>query len=152
MVLGARNDNQLKYALNIGPVTLEAQYSPSEGGPFSTTLGRSIGGMAKYAAGPIGVSGAYLSRKDDAGREGEAYVAGVGYQSGPLYLNASYARSTFDDGLNTALLLVGLGVDNAITGASAAGFPRQRRDQPYRLHGRHPPPLLSEALSRNKRI
>lgn len=114
--LGVRNDNQAKYALNLGGFTFEAQWSADEPG-FSTTLGKSMGGMAKYAFGPVSVAGGYLQREDDAGRDAKGYVVGAGYQSGPLYLNASYARNTFDDGLNTALLLVGTGADNAIAGS-----------------------------------
>ena len=122
MVLGARNDNQVKYALNLGPVTLEAQYSAGEG-PFSSTTGRSVGGMAKYASGPIALGAGYIERKDDAGRKAQGYVAGAAYQQGPLYLNAFYARNSFDDGLNTALLLIGTGIDNIVAGSSPGQIP-----------------------------
>jgi predicted porin len=129
LALGARNDNQVKYALNLGCFSFEAQWSPQDSGPFSTTSGRSWGGMAKYAAGPFGAAGAYLERKDDAGRKAKAYVLGGAYQSGPLYLNASVARNDFDDGLNTALLLVGSGVDNAVAGSRPGQLPTRVKER-----------------------
>ena len=136
--LGVRNDNQAKYALNLGDFTFEAQWSADEPG-FSTTMGKSLGGMAKYAFGPVSVAGGYLQREDDAGHEAKGYIVGAGYQSGPLYLNASYARNTFDDGLNTALLLVGTGADNAIAGVEAGPACDPRRQPQHVEPGWHLP-------------
>lgn len=118
MLLGARSDEQLKYTLNVGGLTVAAQYAFGNGA-FSTTSGKSMGATAKYAmANGLAFGAGYLDRKDDDGRKAKAYLSGVGYQSGKVYLNASFMRNTFDDGLNSGLMLVGLGIDNAIVGAS----------------------------------
>ena len=116
MLLGARSDQQLKYTLNMGGLTVAAQYAFGHTA-FSPTSGQSLGGTAKYSWGGLAAGVGYLQRKDDDARKAKAYLAGVGYHAGPLYLNASFLRNTFDDGLNSGLMLVGLGLDNTIVGA-----------------------------------
>ena len=117
MLLGARTDQQIKYTGTFGKFTVAAQYGFGDTA-FSTTSGKSMGATFKYANGGFGTGAGYLVRKDDAGRKARAYTAGAGYQTGALYLNASFTRNSFDDGLSSTLMLVGLGIDNAIVGSS----------------------------------
>ncbi|OUM02456.1 porin [Variovorax sp. JS1663] len=117
LALGVRNDNQVKYQLVANGWTLALQASAGEGAPFSTTMGKSRGGMLKYSDGPIGVGGGYLERRDNADRKAQASLLGAAYTKGPLYLNVALASARFDDGLNTALLMVGTGVENTIAPA-----------------------------------
>ena len=132
LALGVRNDNQIKYALNLGGFTAEAQWSPDEGsGPSAATpaLGKSWGAMAKYSFGSFAAGAGYLERKDAAGLKAEAYVVGGAYQAGPLYLNLSYGRNNFDDGMNTGLFLVGSGFDNAVAGVRPGQVPNDVKDR-----------------------
>lgn len=135
VALGARNDNQVKYLLQAGPLTAELEVAAGEGAATTTTsLGKAYGGMLRYDFGPVAASGGYLERRDAADRKARAWALGAGYQAGPLYLNASAAANRFDDGLNTALLLVGSGAENtlapnqpAVTPLLGAVHTRERR-------------------------
>ncbi|HEY1393720.1 MAG TPA: porin, partial [Methylibium sp.] len=90
--LGSRNDNMVKYLATLGAFTFEAQVSALQGDP---TLVKSWGAAAKYGFGELALGGGYLEEKAMNGGKAKAYNLGVGYTSGPLYLNASYAHSTF---------------------------------------------------------
>jgi predicted porin len=117
LALGVRNDNQLKYQVASNGWTLALQASAGEDAPFSTTMGKSWGGSLKYANGPIGIGGGYLERRDNVDRKAQAYVLGAAYTQGKFYLNGALASDRFDDGLNTALLMVGTGVENTVVPA-----------------------------------
>ncbi|HET7794590.1 MAG TPA: porin [Rhizobacter sp.] len=114
VAMGARNDNMAKYALTVGGLAIELEAAAGEGAAATTTVGKALGGMARYATGPVTLGGGYLEREDAAQLKAKGYVAGVAYQSGPLYLNASFIRNEFDDGFNSAVLLVGSGVENIV--------------------------------------
>jgi predicted porin len=116
--LGIRNDNQLKYRMMSGPWAAFAQLSADEGASFSTTTGKSAGLGIRYGGEFIQVGLAYLDREDASSRHARAYLAGVAYRKGAVYLNASWARNSFEDGFNTALLLVGSGTENTVLAAS----------------------------------
>jgi predicted porin len=118
-----RNDNQIKYAIVSGGFMAELQYSLGEGVPSTTWTGKSWGAMARYAVGGLALGGAVLERRDDADRKANGYTLGAGYTSGKLYLNAAWARNSFDDGVNTALLLVGSGIENSIAPARPGQSP-----------------------------
>lgn len=92
--LGARQDNMVKYLIESGPVRAEVQVSAGEG----TGPNKSVGGLLRYADGPIAVGGAYLQVEDQLGLKVKAYTAGAAYTSGPWYLNLSWATNKFDRG------------------------------------------------------
>lgn len=123
MALGIRNDNQLKYRAMSGPWAVFAQFSAGEHGTFSTTSGKSLGIGARYGGDSVQAGLAYLNREDSAGKHAKAYVAGAAYRKDALYLNASWSRNDFDDGFNTALLLVGSGAENTVLAASPLQSP-----------------------------
>ena len=92
--LGARQDNMVKYLIESGPIRGEIQVSAGEG----TGPNKSVGGLLRYADGPIAVGGAYLQVEDQAGRKAKAYTAGGAWTSGPWYANLSWATNKFDAG------------------------------------------------------
>jgi predicted porin len=114
MLLGARSDSLVKYRYTLGAFSVAAQYSFKEGEAFSTSTGRSWGGNMRYASGPWAAGLGHMQRKDADDRKARAYMLGGSYRTDALYLNAFWARSQFDNGFNTALMLVGLGIDNTV--------------------------------------
>lgn len=118
MALGIRNDNMIKYRAAKGPWSLFAQYSAAEKSATTPTTGKSIGAAIRYAADGFQGGLAYLDRTDSSGNHAKAYVSGVAYRKNAIYLNASWSRNNFDDGFNTAIMLIGSGVENAIAGSS----------------------------------
>jgi predicted porin len=117
LALGVRNDNQVKLQFARNGLSVALQGSAGENAPFSTTTGKSWGGMARYKLGELAVGGGFLERRDAADRHAKALVLGTGYSSERVYANVAWARNTFDDGLNSALLLVGTGVENIVAPA-----------------------------------
>jgi predicted porin len=92
--LGARQDNMVKYLVEKGPIRAEVQVSAGEG----TGPNKSVGGLLRYADGPIAVGGAYLQVEDQLGNKVKAYTAGGAWSSGPWYVNLSWATNKFDRG------------------------------------------------------
>ncbi|WP_431260543.1 porin [Roseateles chitinivorans] len=92
--LGARQDNMVKYLFESGPIRGEIQVSAGEG----TGPNKSVGGLLRYADGPIAAGGAYLQVEDPQGRKVKAYTAGGAWTSGPWYVNLSWATNKFDQG------------------------------------------------------
>jgi predicted porin len=117
LALGVRNDNQIKYQVTKDTFTLALQASAGEGQPFGTTTGKSLGGTLRYSSNGLGAGAGYLEREDTAKRKAKAMLLGAAYTTGPWYVNAQWASDRFDDGLNTAVLLVGSGLENVIAPA-----------------------------------
>jgi len=104
MSLGARNDNMVKYLVEVGGLRFEAQVSAGEGN--ATTVGangKSIGGLLRYATGPFAIAGAYVDLKDTAGKSVKAMTVGGSWTSGPWYINGGWARNDFATGFNPTL-------------------------------------------------
>jgi predicted porin len=110
-MLGARNDNMVKYAITVGGFTGEAQVSAGEGAATGFGAnGKSMGGALKYVIGGFSFAGAYLELEDAGGKNVEALTVGGSWKSGPLYVNLSWGRNEFETGFNPTL--------NALYGAS----------------------------------
>lgn len=92
----ARNANSVKYTLVLGGLTAQAQVSAGEG---SLTIPKTIGGSLKYNFGSVAVGGGYIQEEINGGPKVDVYTAGVGFTSGPLYLNAGYFKTEYDPGL-----------------------------------------------------
>jgi len=117
--LGARNDNMVKYLIEVGGFRAEAQVSAGEG---SAAGGKSMGGLLRYAVGEFAVAGAYLDLKDGAGKSVKATTIGGAWTSGPWYLNAGWARNKFESGFSavTNATLAG-SIVGALNAAAALG-------------------------------
>lgn len=99
--LGSRNANMVKYALVLGNFTGEAQVSAGEG---DATLLKSVGAAGKYVMGPIAFGGGYIESETSVGLKAKKLQAGIAYTSGPIYLNYSYGRNKFDEGIGAAAI------------------------------------------------
>jgi predicted porin len=100
--LGARNNNMVKYAAELGGLQAELQASPSEG---SALGGKSYGGLVRYTINEFSFGGAYLELADGSGLRAKATTLGGSWSSGPWYVAASFARNTFATGFNPQLIL-----------------------------------------------
>lgn len=99
--LGSRNANMVKYAVVLGSFTGEAQVSASEGD--AATL-KSYGLAGKYVLGPVAFGGGFIESETASGLKAKAYQGGVAYTAGPLYLNYSYGKNEFDNGIGAAAI------------------------------------------------
>ncbi|MDN3921140.1 porin [Roseateles violae] len=119
--LGARNDNMVKYLIEVGGFRAEAQVSAGEGN--ATTVGangKSMGGLLRYATGEFAAAGAYLQLEDTAGKNVKGWTVGGSWSSGPWYVNASWGRNEFETGFNPTLNITLLG---SIAGALTTKTP-----------------------------
>ncbi|MDT9002161.1 porin [Paucibacter sp. APW11] len=126
MSLGSRQDNMVKYMAEWEGLRLELQVSAGEGVTAATTNGKTVGGLLRYATGPLAVVGAIQKLDDAAGKSVTASLLGVGYTDGPLYLNAGWAKNSIDTGFNSTLnagLLAGISPLAAPSNPAAAGGP-----------------------------
>ncbi len=89
---GTRNNNDVKYKNNFGPVLLEVDNSfGGVAGDFSSGAARSVG--LNYATGPIGIGGVYGHRNLLVGKSyvGDSYyMVGASYQLGPVRLSGGF--------------------------------------------------------------
>ncbi|HEX3142033.1 MAG TPA: porin [Rhizobacter sp.] len=129
LAMGVRSDNAVKYLFERNGFAAELQASAGEGQAFTTTQGKSFGGLVKYSGGPLGAGAGWLKREDEAGREATGVLVGASWTAGAMYLNAYVTRNSFADGFNAGLLLLGTGFENALApsepGQSLTGVNRR---------------------------
>jgi predicted porin len=99
MSLGARQDNMVKYLVQVGNVYGEVQVSAGEGNT-AINANKSIGGLLRYNDGTIGAGGAYLQVTGSDGKKVKASTLGASYTAGPLYAHVAWASNKFDEGAN----------------------------------------------------
>ncbi|RZI71076.1 MAG: porin, partial [Rubrivivax sp.] len=94
--MAARQDNMVKYLVQLGNIYGEVQVSAGEGA--STGLpNKTIGGLVRYNDGKIAGGGAYLQATEQSGRKIKATVLGASYTQGPLYVHASVGENKFEN-------------------------------------------------------
>jgi predicted porin len=98
MAMTARQDNMVKYLVQLGNVYGEVQVSAGEGqaGAAAVQPSKTIGGLLRYSDGTFGAGGAYLQATEQTGRKIKATVLGVSYTSGPLYVHASWGENKYE--------------------------------------------------------
>jgi predicted porin len=99
MSMAARQDNMVKYLVQLGNVYGEIQVSAGEGqsGAAAQLPNKTIGGLLRYSDGTFGAGGAYLQATEQTGRKIKATVLGASYTSGPLYVHASWGQNKFEN-------------------------------------------------------
>lgn len=98
LAMTARQDNMVKYLVQLGNVYGEIQVSAGEGasGAAAAQPAKTMGAMLRYNDGVWGAGGAYLQAEEQTGKKIKATVLGVSYTSGPLYVHASWGENKFD--------------------------------------------------------
>lgn len=94
--LGARNDNMVKYLIEVGPVRGALQVSAGEASP---TGGKSVGGYLRYSADGIGAGVGYEEYEFASGKKLKGSTFGASYKTGPWYFNAGWGENKVDSGL-----------------------------------------------------
>jgi predicted porin len=99
MAMTARQDNMVKYLVQLGNVYGEVQVSAGEGqaGAAAAQPNKTIGGLLRYSDGTFGAGGAYLQATEQTGKKIKATVLGASYTSGPLYVHASWGENKFEN-------------------------------------------------------
>jgi predicted porin len=99
MSMTARQDNMVKYLVQLGNVYGEVQVSAGEGqaGAAAAQPNKTIGGLLRYSDGTFGAGGAYLQATEQTGKKIKATVLGASYTSGPLYVHASWGENKFEN-------------------------------------------------------
>lgn len=98
VALSGRQSNMVKYLIQQGGFTAEAQVSAGEASGDKT-----VGAMGRYQTGGFAFGAGYINAKDPAGKQVKARVIGGSYTNGPIYINAAKAWNDFDSGFNTTL-------------------------------------------------
>jgi predicted porin len=103
--LNARQDNMVKYLIEVGSFRAEFQVTAGEGNAAAVSAGngKSMGGLLRYAAGEFATAGAYMELEDTAGKSVQAYTIGGSWSRGPWYVNASWGRNDFEAGFSPTL-------------------------------------------------
>ncbi|MDR7269037.1 putative porin [Pelomonas saccharophila] len=98
MAMAARQDNMVKYLVQVGNIYGEVQVSAGEGqsGAAASLPNKTIGGLVRYNDGKFGAGGAYLQATEQTGKKIKATVLGASYTDGPLYVHASWGENKFD--------------------------------------------------------
>jgi predicted porin len=98
MAMTARQDNMVKYLVQLGNVYGEIQVSAGEGqsGAGAVQPSKTIGGLLRYSDGTFGAGGAYLQATEQTGRKIKATVLGASYTAGPLYVHASWGENKYE--------------------------------------------------------
>ncbi len=98
MSMTARQDNMVKYLVQLGNVYGEVQVSAGEGqsGAAAALPNKTIGGLIRYNDGKWGAGGAYLQATEQTGKKIKATVLGASYTDGPLYVHASWGENKFE--------------------------------------------------------
>lgn len=98
MAMTARQDNMVKYLVQLGNVYGEIQVSAGEGQSGAAALqpAKTIGGLLRYSDGTFGAGGAYLQATEQTGRKIKATVLGASYTAGPLYVHASWGENKYE--------------------------------------------------------
>ena len=114
--LGARNDNMVKYLIEVGPVRAALQVSAGEG---AATGGKSVGGYLRYSASGIGAGVGYEEYEFASEKKVKATTVGASYKTGAWYFNAGWADNKVDDGLTPTDRVV---LGSFWTGTANGGF------------------------------
>lgn len=99
MAMAARQDNMVKYLVQVGNLYGEVQVSAGEGqaGAAAALPNKTIGALVRYNDGKFGAGGAYLQATEQTGKKIKATVLGASYTDGPLYVHASWGENKFDN-------------------------------------------------------
>ena len=99
MSMAARQDNMVKYLVQLGNIYGEIQVSAGEGqsGAAAQLPNKTVGGLLRYNDGTFGAGGAYLQATEQTGRKIKATVLGASYTQGPLYVHASWGENKFEN-------------------------------------------------------
>ncbi len=99
LAMTARQDNMVKYLVQVGNVYGEVQISAGEGASGAAAIqpAKTFGGLLRYSDGKWGAGGAYLQATEQTGRKVKATVLGASYTEGPLYVHASWGENKFDN-------------------------------------------------------
>ncbi len=99
MAMAARQDNMVKYLVQVGNIYGEIQVSAGEGqtGAAAQLPNKTIGGLVRYNDGTFGAGGAYLQATEQTGKKIKATVLGASYTQGPLYVHASWGENKFEN-------------------------------------------------------
>lgn len=99
LAMTARQDNMVKYLVQLGNFYGEVQLSAGEGqsGAAAIQPSKTAGVLARYNDGKWGAGAAYLQATEQTGRKVEATVLGVSYTDGPLYVHASWGENQFEN-------------------------------------------------------
>jgi len=99
MSMTARQDNMVKYLVQVGNVYGEIQVSAGEGatGAAAALPNKTMGGLLRYNDGKFGAGAAYLEATEQTGKKIKATVLGVSYTEGPLYVHASWGENKFEN-------------------------------------------------------
>ncbi|MFG6416227.1 porin [Roseateles sp. DC23W] len=121
MAMTARQDNMVKYLVQLGSVYGEIQVSAGEGqsGAAAALPNKTIGGLLRYNDGKWGAGGAYLQATEQTGKKVKATVFGGSYTDGPLYVHASWGENKFDN----PFTLLNQTSAGAFAASAAAGSP-----------------------------
>ncbi|KQW51686.1 hypothetical protein ASD88_03435 [Pelomonas sp. Root662] len=99
MSMTARQDNMVKYLVQLGNFYGEVQVSAGEGqaGAAAAQPSKTMGGLIRYTDGKFGAGGAYLQATEQTGMKIKATVLGVSFTQGPLYVHASLGENKFEN-------------------------------------------------------
>lgn len=99
MAMAARQDNMVKYLVQLGNFYGEVQVSAGEGqsGAAAALPNKTAGGLLRYNDGTWGAGGVYLEATEQTGRKIKAAVLGGSYTDGPWYVHASWGENKFDN-------------------------------------------------------
>lgn len=116
----ARQDNMVKYLVQLGNVYGEVQVSAGENG--NGLPNKTLGGLLRYTDGMYAFGGAYLQASEErTGRKIKAMTFGGSYTSGPLYVHAGWAENKFENALNLLSLTTPAAFGASLTGAPFQG-------------------------------
>lgn len=93
LALGARHDNLLKYAVEVGPVRAAVQYSFGEQSPIG---GKTLGAYVRYAANGWAAGLGYQDYAFASGQKLVGWTLGGFYRAGPWYFNLGYGKNKVD--------------------------------------------------------
>lgn len=99
MSMAARQDNMVKYLVQVGNFYGEVQVSAGEGasGASAALPNKTMGGLVRYNDGKFGAGGAYLQATEQTGKKIKATVLGASFTDGPLYVHASWGENKFEN-------------------------------------------------------
>lgn len=98
MAMAARQDNMVKYLVQVGNIYGEIQVSAGEGqsGASAALPNKTAGGLLRYSDGTWGLGGAYLQATEQTGKKIKTTVLGGSYTDGALYVHASWGENKYD--------------------------------------------------------
>lgn len=98
LAMAARQDNMVKYLVQLGHVYGEIQVSAGEGqsGASAALPNKTVGGLIRYNDGRWAAGFAHLQATEQTGRKIKGTVLGGSYSDGPWYVHASWGENKFD--------------------------------------------------------